>query len=186
MDECVEKSPVRILATISNRSPYWTSAWEEPYEVMMAATQAVRASRLHPLQDEPSPLLLAKEKWHHRIFIVYDIGNDAYDAASAHRPDQNTFAVISVHLSTKMIATYAPPAIRQEVNRSIAFAHNANGVGSVPPFEEDHTCSDPPTYPDPRDPSLLGSTDTTLFSSDEIMTSSIPNLEESDRHKIDK
>jgi hypothetical protein len=176
MNEGVKESPVRILVTISNRSTYWASAWEEPHKVMAIATQAVKDSGLHPLQNQVSPLLLAKEKWPHQIFIVYDIGNDLYDAASAHRPDQNTFPVILVRLATKASATCATPAIRQEVNSAVAFAHNANGVGSVPPFEEDHTGCDAPTYPDPRDPSLLRGPD----------TSTIPSLEELDRHKIDK
>lgn len=176
MNEGFKESPIRIVVTISHRSTYWTSAWDEPHEVIAIATQAVKDSRLHLLPNQASPLLLAKEKWPHQIFIVYDIGNELYDAASAHRPDLNTFAVILVRLTTKVNVTCATPAIRQEVNNAIAFAHNATGVGSVPPFEEDHTGGDVPTYPNPRDPSLLGGPN----------NSPTPSPEELDMHKTDQ
>src|SRR4051794_3478623 len=115
-----EESPVRVLVIISNRSPHWGSAWQDPEKIIEIATEAVKASKLCPPKDDPSILFLAKEKWHHRIFIVYDIGNDNYDAATAHKPDQNTITVISVRFGTKTSATFATPAIRLEVNRTIA------------------------------------------------------------------
>jgi hypothetical protein len=166
MGNCNGVAPVRVLVTIGNRSPHWDSAWLEPHKITAIATEAVKSSKLCPLRDEPSILLLATEKWHNQIFIVYDIDNHTYNAATAHKPDQNTCAVIFVRLGRNATTTFATPSTRQEVNRSVASMHNVNGVGSVPPFEEDHTGCDPPTYPDPRESSLLGGTDTTFFASE--------------------
>jgi hypothetical protein len=98
--------------------------------------------------------LLAKEKWATRLFLVFDISNTSYDPATAHLPEQNKLPVAVVRLGKTVRAYSANPPVQNRVNKDIARAHNNNGINSLPPFVVDYT-SGPPTYLNPRDPSLL-------------------------------
>jgi hypothetical protein len=151
MGDIKEEEPTRILVTVHKRSPYWSTAWSDPDQISTIATQAVKDEKLRKKTDDR--LLLVIQKWDHAIYLVLDVGNELYDAASGHQPEQNTLPVITVDFGTRVKTGYAPPPVRNRVNREVAILHNVNGIGSVPPFTEDHT-NGSPEYADVRDPSL--------------------------------
>lgn len=65
-------------------------------------------------------------------------------------PKQNKPPAIVVHLSSSQISFEPHSRTRRRVNKDVAFFHNANGLGSVPPFIEGNTLRSPPEYPNFR------------------------------------
>ena len=99
---------------------------------------------------------LLKKKLHLRLFIVFDICNQDYDAVTGHLPSQNRLpvAVIQYGKGHRVCARIATPGIEQRVNYETGEIHNLTGIGSVPPFVVDITTT-VPYYLSPRDLLLL-------------------------------
>lgn len=102
----------------------------------------------------PKMRLLAKEKWATRVFLVFNISNTSYDPEVGHLPQQNNLPVTIVRLGAIVQAYTAAIPVQNKINKDVARAHNNSSIKSLPPFVVDYT-SGPPTYLNPRDPSLL-------------------------------
>ena len=152
------KRATRVFATVTRKSPYWSSALSTTETFLSTATKHLESlNMIHSLGEHNSSLrLLVKQVWRHAIQLVFDVSNTSYDAALAHLPEHNNLPVISVHFGRGDVrAVNANPGVRQRVNVETANAHNLNGEQSVPPFVEDHTRGDTPVYLAPRNPSIL-------------------------------
>lgn len=67
-----------------------------------------------------------------------DYGNASVEA-------EQTLVVV-VHLSSSQISFEPHSGTRERINKDLAFFHNANGLGSVPPRTKDYTLGSPPEY----------------------------------------
>lgn len=152
-----EQKAVRVLVIISRNSPHWSQSWLSTEDVLPVALKAIREARLVSNQEAEVPIrLLVKQKWPLRVLFVFDIFNNTYSAELGHLPEQNNLPVIVVNFSAKGVsARVADRGMQIRVNRDTGYAHNDNGVHSMPPFVADHTGSDVPLYLNLRDPSLL-------------------------------
>ncbi|KAL5359236.1 hypothetical protein BJX96DRAFT_148032 [Aspergillus floccosus] len=151
-----EESPLRVLVIISNKSEHWDQAWRASEDILPITLQIMKDRHLMSYSDDSTPptRLLAKKKYPAHVFLVYDIANTDYSPENGHLPHQNKLPVTIVRLSQKLQAYQASLPIQNSVNQGISEIHNLNGIGSLPPFVEDHTAG-VPLYTDPRDTSLL-------------------------------
>jgi hypothetical protein len=140
---------LRVLAIVSNKS----SAWKQsPDEIIRIATQVINEADVY----EPKRItlsdtkLLAIQRYLVREMFVFDIWNEDYDPEKGHLPEQNQLPVIVIHLSDRTIVSKPHPGECTRINENIRYLHDANGVGSLPPFIENHTSQSPPNYPNPR------------------------------------
>src|SRR5437868_15263469 len=102
--------PKRVFVSVSSKSPYWPKSWTSSEEVIGAALRLVMEEGLiEPgIHDASSEwLFMAKERWNTKIFIVFDMFNDTYNAENAHLPGQNDLTVISVYLGKNESASIA-------------------------------------------------------------------------------
>ncbi|KAG8157844.1 hypothetical protein KVR01_012506 [Diaporthe batatas] len=144
----------RVFVSVSKNSPLFNAAWEDPEMVVLEAFRLVQHHGLVPSGSAPATRLLAVERWN-RIHLVFDIGHDAYDAGTAHLPEENKLTVLAVHFSGKgtqgtETAKPAPGKLADEVNKEIQEIHDLTGIGSQPPFIIDHANGKVPVYSNPR------------------------------------
>jgi hypothetical protein len=88
--------------------------------------------------------LLVIERWH-RIHIVFDIHNPAYNPENAHLADENDLSVVAVYIAHDEVARPADEPLEMMVNRTVRSFHDNNVVGSRPPFYADHANGKVPT-----------------------------------------
>jgi hypothetical protein len=141
----------RVLVSISAKSGHWPRAWDHSEEVINTAVACIErnGTAVFSADRPPQPSVIVKEKWTTRLWIVFDIFNNSYDADKAHLPETNDLPVIMVSLSEKDVVTTSK-LIEGKVNEGVREAYDAHGVGSRPPFIIDHTNDQIPTYPNPR------------------------------------
>ena len=148
--------PVRVLVIVRPGSSVWSTAWTLPDSVVSASISQLKRSHLLPaFHDEIPRTLLAQQRYHRFIHIVFDIFHQSYDAALGHLPKSNILPVLVVTFERTDHAQQAQSKLSKLVNTEIAKAHNLNGIDSMPPFIEDHTSGLPPLYLAPREPSWL-------------------------------
>lgn len=94
-----EQNAVRILASVTRKSPYWSSVWDATEDFLPTVVEQLEISNLVPRRGGAElPLrLLAKHRWPNIIHIVFDISNNDYDAALAHLPQNSNLPVVSVY-----------------------------------------------------------------------------------------
>lgn len=140
-----------VFVSILVRSGYWLRAWDHSEEVINAAVVCIKDNGAAVFSADMPPRLrmLVKERWTKRLWIVFDIFNDAYDPDKAHLLKMNDLPVIMVSLSEKDVITISK-LIEGKVNDSVREAHDVHGVGSRPPFIVDHTNGQILTYLNPR------------------------------------
>jgi hypothetical protein len=145
-------TPIRVLINISRKSSYWSEAWQSTEDVIIAALKLMIEHEVVEADAQMSYLFLARERWNKRVFIVFDIFNDRYDAATAHLPGQNDLPVTMVLLSERQKSVSCSPGtqINNKVNKDIRDIHDSMGQGSKPPFTVDHADGQVPYYPNPR------------------------------------
>lgn len=145
----------RVFISVSRSSPLFNAAWENPESVVADAFRLVQRHGLVSTGLGPaSTRLVAVERWN-RIHLVFDIGHGAYDAATAHLPEENNLTVLAVYFSGKggngtETASLAPGMLANKVNRKVQDIHDWTGIGSQPPFITDHANGKVPIYPNPR------------------------------------
>ncbi|KAJ5682948.1 hypothetical protein N7462_006113 [Penicillium macrosclerotiorum] len=148
--------PLRVLVIVSQRSTLFTKTHISPEDLLPLALRLLKKSNIRRMPDAMTETrLLAVQKWRSRTFLVFDIANAHYDASLGHLPEQNQLPVVVAHFSKKKSAYPASSWVSQRVNHDVAMLHNANGFQAVPPFMEDHTTGEPPTYHSPRDINML-------------------------------
>ena len=144
------EKPTRVVVFVRNSNPLWHLASTSPENIIEEALSALRV--------QPSPTqrkFLVNEKWTLLNIFVFDLYHEAYRSAAAHLPSQ--LPVIIVDYARKQTkASVASSFRRSEVNNGVAKHHNLNGWNNEPPFFADYTSSTP-SYPNPRDTSLLSS-----------------------------
>ncbi|PTU18770.1 hypothetical protein P175DRAFT_0559597 [Aspergillus ochraceoroseus IBT 24754] len=128
----MEDTPLRILVMVSRVNAFWGS--------------------LGLLLKTYSQKLFAR--WLAHVFLVFDIANTDYDPEKGHLADQNNLPVAIVRFGKHVQVYRASQPTQKQVNNDISRAHNLNGIGSIPPFVEDHA-SGTPHYLNPREPQLL-------------------------------
>lgn len=144
----------RVFVSVSQNSPLFNAAWDDPESVVADALHLVQRHGLVSSNVTPASQLLAVERWN-RIHLVFDIDHSAYDAETAHLPGQNNLTVLAVQFSGKgsagtETARLASSNLADEVNREIQEIHDLSGIGSQPPFIIDHANGKVPVYPNPR------------------------------------
>ncbi|KAK9629779.1 hypothetical protein V6000_004827 [Aspergillus fumigatus] len=154
--QMVEQKPLRVLVIISDTNAYWEKSWSASEDLLPVAFEILQENCLveNTYNHWPKMRLLAKEKWATRVFLVFDISNTSYDPEVGHLPQQNNLPVAIVRLGATVQAYTAAIPVQNKINKDVARAHNNSGIKSLPPFVVDYT-SGPPTYLNPRDPSLL-------------------------------
>lgn len=143
----------RVLVKVSRRSPSpsYDDAWKFPEKIIHAAVNLMRECHFLPPDSAPNPLFVAKDRWSNATRIVFDLFHDTYNPDDAHLPGQNDLPVIVVYFTSKGKANpqsiqKAKAGVEVEVNKTIRDLYDMNGFGSRPPFAEDHTNGNVPTY----------------------------------------
>lgn len=154
--QIVEQKPLQVLVIISDTNAYQEKSWSASEDLLPIAFKILQENCLveNTYKHQPKMRLLAKEKQATHIFLVFNISNTSYDPEVGHLPQQNNLPVAIVQLDTIVQAYTAAIPVQNKINKDIARVHNNSGIKSLPPFIIDYT-SGPPTYLNPRDPSLL-------------------------------
>ena len=125
----------------------WSELWTSTEEYLPRAISILQEQGLLEYQDLTNlPFrLLLKQKWHLRLFIVFDICNQDYDAATSHLPSQNRLpvAIVQYGKGHRVFASTATPDTAQRVNYETGEIHNLTGMDSLPPFVVDATTTIP-------------------------------------------
>lgn len=144
-----KRAAQRILINIRRRSTYRRLGFDAPTVVIGIALESLKTSRLIPPEtgsaDSDDVRLVVKSITRSSTRIVFDLFNDAYDAARAHRcGPRNDLPVLIVPMRRResVQAPFAAnPLQALTVNFEIRFLHNRYGVGSEAPFSEDSRSS---------------------------------------------
>jgi hypothetical protein len=97
---------------------------------------------------------LACEDWGRTIIFIFDLFNDSYDCRTAHHACDMTVIMVSLGGKNEK-KWFALPAEKEQVNKGIADLHNLNGWEARPPYFASHDRGAVPTYPSPRDTTML-------------------------------
>lgn len=146
------KAARRVFVSISNKSCHWSRAWESSEAIIELAVAYIKKSDPAALNAEKAlePTFLIRERWTSRIWIVFDLFNNAYDPENAHLPEHNDLPVTMVSFGERDVVSPASTIIEDRVNKAVQDAHDLHGIGSHPPFSIDHSNGNVPTYPNPR------------------------------------
>jgi hypothetical protein len=144
-----KKEPLRVLAIVSEKSPVWKQSAEKIIEtaIRVISEENIYDAKEITLSDTR---LLAIQYYLTREWFVFDIANQDYDPTKGHLSEINKLPVVVIHLSDREIASKPHPGECARINETIRHLHDANGLGSIPPFIENHTLGTPPNYPNPR------------------------------------
>ncbi|KKK17317.1 hypothetical protein AOCH_007726 [Aspergillus ochraceoroseus] len=127
---------------------------DTPLRILVMVSRVKSNGFLNVSYKHPPMKLLAKRRWLAHVFLVFDIANTDYDPEKGHLADQNNLPVAIVRFGKHVQVYRASQPTQKQVNNDISRAHNLNGIGSIPPFVEDHA-SGTPHYLNPREPQLL-------------------------------
>ncbi|KAF2454721.1 hypothetical protein BDY21DRAFT_366119 [Lineolata rhizophorae] len=140
------RKAARVAVFVRKSSPLYTISSNE---VVKAACSTLKISI-----DDSHPTLLFIDKCERLDILVFDVFHVGYVPSTAHH--EASLPVVLVDCGKRYsVIKAASEEFRKEVNVSIARQHNLNGWDGKPPYTADHTGPKPPTYPNPRDPSML-------------------------------
>ncbi|KAL5400243.1 hypothetical protein PMIN03_012547 [Paraphaeosphaeria minitans] len=137
------QTPTRVAVLLKKRSPLYSSS---PDAVVSTTCATLNASCDYKL--------LVIQKWPQFTVLVFDISNSAYDFSTAHQ--KANIPVLHFDYGSQHTSYKWPSSDFQNlINDQVAKMHNLNGWDRRPPYIEDHTSSEPRTYENPRDTSML-------------------------------
>ncbi|KAJ0159935.1 hypothetical protein CTA2_8863 [Colletotrichum tanaceti] len=140
----------RIFVSVSKKSQHWSRAWLDDRETINVAIGLLNSHDPPAQITDADAMLVVKEMWPMRIWIVLDIFNTEYDPSQAHLPGRNDLPVVAISLGNGANVTVAGEALRDRVNKGVRDAHDLHGDGSRAPFQINHANNNIPTYPRPR------------------------------------
>ncbi|OHE91409.1 hypothetical protein CORC01_13274 [Colletotrichum orchidophilum] len=121
----------RIFVSVSKKSPQWSQALSSDKEIVNLAIGHLNSNAPSTQIVDADAMLVVKEIWPMRIWIVFDIFNINYDPSKAHLPNQNDLPVIAISLSKNTSVTVASIGLRDKVNQGVRDAHDLHGSVEV-------------------------------------------------------
>ncbi|KAK1983161.1 hypothetical protein LZ30DRAFT_588997 [Colletotrichum cereale] len=146
-ERCDDPIAKRIFISVSEKSPYWPRAWSYDKEIVDVAIDLIDSNNTTAQVAATDAMLVVKERWPMRIWIVVDISNTKYVPSKAHLPGQNDLPVIAISLSENTNIAIATKGLEGRVNEGVREAHDLHGDGSRAPFQIDHANNNIPTFP---------------------------------------
>ncbi len=135
----------RVRVYIAQDSKHWNASWETPHQVVAAVFKILTKQHLVPknAQNDASTVRLMDVSrgatWR---TLTFDVFHKSYDAATARQPDQGDLPVISIGLDNNESLCWAGQVgdlYCRMINARIRTRHVEAGIGSEPPFYNDHT-----------------------------------------------
>lgn len=143
---------IRVIVLTRITSPRWSLAKGPIEDFIPIVAEELKGSNIIPTCTPESELkFMAKSVSDRMVLIAVDIFHTSYDLKLAHLPEHNELPVVTIcYYRNRAITSLATTDDRNKANTSMADLHMKNGWDVVPPFFEDHTGDNFPTYIKPR------------------------------------